>query len=171
MKEKETKDRKYILYIVIVIFVASLSVLGYRVIGEITEKRAQIKEEQRKKQEEFEKQQQAIKDKIQENLNKAEQEKEQREIESFNRSFELYSGTQWRTSVFLLLDKVITNNQKNKEHLIEVKYQNKSYGTDHNKIRTIKDAMPEDKFKFTDYEVSLEYDSKGYVNKIGIERR
>jgi len=169
MNDKKTNGRKYILYILIIIFIASLSVLGYRVIGDIKEKTTVIREQLRKEQEEREKQQQAIEDKIQEELNKAEKEKQQREIDSFNRDFEFYSGTKWKTFVFDLLDEVIINNQKNKEHLIEVKYNKKSYGTDPNKIRSIKNVMPED--SFIDYEVSLDYDSKGYVNKVIIERR
>jgi len=162
VSNEKVKGRKFILYILIIIFVASLSTLTYRIASDIKVKRDEIKKEQ-----------QAIKDKIKEELEQAQQEQEERKNEfkknSFNNQFEFYSGTKWKNAVSMLLDEVITNNKKNTEHLIEVKYNNKSYGTDVNNIKKIKDKMPSD--SFINYEVSLDYDKDGYINKVTVERK
>ena len=69
--KKEDGDRKFILYILIIIFIASLAFLTYRVGTDIKAKKDEIKEELRKekekaekKQEEEEKKQQELEDKI-----------------------------------------------------------------------------------------------------------
>jgi len=94
---------------------------------------------------------------------------------SFNSDFEFRSGTQYNTSVRNLLDDVITSNNKHKDHLVEVVYQGTSYGTDAQGIRNAKNAIGTNTFKenghgFIEYEVSLDYDDKGYVIKITIEK-
>lgn len=93
---------------------------------------------------------------------------------TFNHMFEFYSGTKTNASVRSLLDEVIKSNNKYKDHLVEVIYQNMSYGTDAEKIRNAKTNIGTDSFKengqgFKEYEVSLDYDDKGYVIKITIE--
>lgn len=94
---------------------------------------------------------------------------------SFNHMFEFNSGTQYNTSVRDLLDDVITSNNKHKDHLVEVVYQGTSYGTDAQGIKNAKNAIGTNTFKenghgFIEYEVSLDYDDKGYVIKITIEK-
>lgn len=94
---------------------------------------------------------------------------------SFNRSFEFNSGTIYNSSVRNLLDDVIKSNNKHKDHLVEVVYQGTSYGTDAEGIRNAKTIIGTNSFKenghgFIEYEVSLEYDDKGYVIKITIEK-
>lgn len=94
---------------------------------------------------------------------------------SFNHMFEFNSGTQYNTSVRDLLDDVITSNNKHKDHLVEVVYQGTSYGTDAQGIRNAKNVIGTNTFKenvhgFIEYEVSLDYDDKGYVIKITIEK-
>ncbi len=94
---------------------------------------------------------------------------------SFNHMFEFNSGTQYNMSVRDLLDDVITSNNKHKDHLVEVVYQGTSYGTDAQGIRNAKNAIGTNTFKenghgFIEYEVSLDYDDKGYVIKITIEK-
>lgn len=89
-------------------------------------------------------------------------------VDKFNRRMEFYSGTEYSTSVGYLLDEVIKSNNKYKDHLVEVVYENTSYGTDANRIREIKKSTGAD--SLSKYEVSLEYDEKGYVIKITIEK-
>lgn len=93
---------------------------------------------------------------------------------TFNHMFEFYSGTKTNASVRSLLDEVIKSNNKYKDYLVEVVYQNTSYGTDTEGIRNAKASIGTDSFKengqgFKEYEVSLDYDDKGYVIKITIE--
>lgn len=93
---------------------------------------------------------------------------------SFNQLFEFYSGTQYNSSVRSLLDDVIKSNKKYKEHLVEVVCRDTLYGTDEAGIRNAKasigtNAFKENEYGFIEYEVSLDYDEKGYVIKITIE--
>ena len=53
--KKEDGDRKFILYILIIIFIASLALLAYRVGTDIKTKKYQIKQELRKEKEKAEK--------------------------------------------------------------------------------------------------------------------
>ncbi len=101
--------------------------------------------------------------------------KETVSITAFNHMFEFNSGTQYNTAVRNLLDDVIKSNNKYKDHLVEVVYQGTSYGTDAEGIRNAKSSIGTNTFKenghgFIEYEVSLDYDDKGYVIKVTIER-
>lgn len=94
---------------------------------------------------------------------------------SFNHMFEFYSGTKYNQSVRDLLDEVIKSNNKYKDHLVEVVYGSTSYGTEAEGIRNAKKDIGTNTFKengygFIEYEVSLDYDDKGYVIKITIEK-
>lgn len=85
------------------------------------------------------------------------------EIRGFNSPFEMYSGTK---SVFLiesLLDKVVTNNKTEKEHLITVVHNEKNTSNP-DEIIDIKHFLEDDK----EYEVSLDYDTDGFVNQVTI---
>ena len=85
-------------------------------------------------------------------------------VQSFNSEFEFYVGTKWKTSIEYLLDKVVSNNRKNSDKLITVVHGNDS-STDGDEIINIKHSLKD----FTDYEVKLDYDGAGYVNKVIIE--
>lgn len=174
--KKEDGDRKFILYILIIIFIASLALLAYRVGTDIKTKKDEIKEELRKekekaekKQEEEEKKQQEIEDKI-----KKEQEEyhENFSKDSFNSTFEMNQGTKSGMFAKSQVDNIIKNNKKDKEHLIEVVFDGTSYGTDPSNISNVKNNLREfNGNKFQEYEISLDYDDKGYVNKVTIETR
>lgn len=70
------------------------------------------------------------------------------------------------------VDNIIKNNKKDKEHLIEVVFDGTSYGTDPSNISNVKNNLREfNGNKFQEYEISLDYDDKGYVNKVTIETR
>ena len=174
--KKEDGDRKFILYILIIIFIASLALLAYRVGTDIKAKKDEIKEELRKEkekaekeQEEEEKKQQELEDKI-----KKEQEEyhENFSKDSFNSTFEINQGTKSGMFAKSQVDNIIKNNKKDKEHLIEVIFDGTSYGTDPSNISNVKNNLREfNGYKFQEYEISLDYDDKGYVNKVTIETR
>ena len=86
------------------------------------------------------------------------------ELRSFNGSLEMYSGTQFGTSVTRFLDNVITSNKTNNEHIITVIYGNIN-ATDEREIRNIKKQLD----TWTEYEVILDYDEVGFVNQVTIE--
>ena len=86
------------------------------------------------------------------------------EIKRYNSKFETYNGTQSGYFVENLLELVVTNNKTKKDHLITVKYnQNETNVPD--EIKGIKPKLE----KFDEYEVTLDYDDNGYVNKVTIE--
>lgn len=165
-KKKDNSNRKIILYIVIIIFVASLTTLLYRVGSDIIEvakeKNAEIQETEdkiKKTQEEIEQ--------------KQKEQKEKSERDSFNRDFETWGGKQTDSGVEFQIDKIIKNNKKNSDRLVEVLFDGTSYGTDPNNIKTIKNSLKtwtSDR-KIQYYEISIDYDSNGYVNKVTIETR
>jgi transcriptional regulator with XRE-family HTH domain len=174
--KKEDGDRKFILYILIIIFIASLALLAYRVGTDIKTKKDEIKEELRKekekaekKQEEEEKKQQELEDKI----NKEQEEyHENFSKDSFNSTFEMNQGTKSGMFAKSQVDNIIKNNKKDKEHLIEVVFDGTSYGTDSSNISNVKNNLREfNGYKFQEYEISLDYDDNGYVNKVTIETR
>lgn len=174
--KKEDGDRKFILYILIIIFIASLSLLAYRIGTDIKAKKDEIKEELRKekekaekKQEEEEKKQQELEDKI----NKEQEEyHENFSKDSFNSTFEMNQGTKSGMFAKSQVDNVVKNNKKDKEHLIEVIFDGTSYGTDPSNISNVKNKLQEfNGYKFQEYEISLDYDDNGYVNKVTIETR
>lgn len=93
-----------------------------------------------------------------------EQKKIENEKASFNRSFEMYSGTQRKEIVIFMLNEVEKNNQKNSAQIIKVIY-NDINATDSNNILEIKKKLNEDK----EYEVLFNYDTNGYVNQVTIK--
>ena len=88
----------------------------------------------------------------------------QTEIMIFNSSFEFYNGMQSKFSVSNLLEEVVTNNKTKKEHIITVVCDGIST-TNTDEIRTLKQNLETGK----NYEISLDYDTNGFVNKITIE--
>ena len=86
------------------------------------------------------------------------------EVDEFNFDLEAYSGTQYGSSVSKLLDNVITKIKKYAGHSITVTFGTTTTSkTD--EIITIKKQFD----KTLQYEVSLDYDSNGYINKVTIE--
>lgn len=83
---------------------------------------------------------------------------------TFNSSLEFYSGTKFGSIVENLLDKIIISNKTNEEHIITVIYKDSSTILE-DEIVDIKHSLD----KLTEYEVSLDYDTNGYINKITIK--
>lgn len=156
LKENNKIKRKYILYITIAIAVISSTILLLRCVNSIktnieTQKREeeQLKEEIKRKEEEA---------------------KKEAEKKIFNAKFERQSGTSSKTSVEWTIDDVITNNKSNKEHPIEVVYNNERYGTSADEIIKIKTKLVNFKdFNIVNYEVLFDYDDDGYIYKMIIK--
>lgn len=85
------------------------------------------------------------------------------EIEFFNAPFETYNGTKSISAVESLLNKIVTNNKTEVEHIITVIYNEKTTSNP-SEIINIKHTLEDGK----EYEVSLDYDTTGYINKITI---
>lgn len=173
---EKKKDRKFILYIVIIAFIASLGTLTYRVGSSIKAKKDAIKEEYNKKQKEAEEKQKAIEEEVKKRQEELEQKRKEEELErekdSFNNMHEFYAGTQGGTATGLEIDEIIKSNKKSSEHLIEVIFDGTSYGTDPDKIKEIKDMLKSfNGYKLQNYEISVDYDENGYVNKVTIESK
>lgn len=162
----EKKERKFILYIMIIIFVASSVTLIYRVGLSLKDKFDAIKEESNKHINNVNQQ-------IQDVQNKIKEEQAQEEIDDFNMDFETWVGTETENGTSLQIDAVIKNNKKNSSHLIEVVFDGTSYGTDPSSIQSIKNSLStwtaDNNIQY--YEVSADYDSNGYINRVTIETR
>lgn len=85
------------------------------------------------------------------------------DVEDFNIDLESYSGTQYGSSVSKLLDNVVTKIKKNTEHLITVTYDTTTTSKAE-EITTLKKQFD----VVSKYEVSLDYDSNGYINRVTI---
>lgn len=173
---EKKKDRKFILYIVIIVFIASLGTLTYRVGSSIKAKKDAIKEEYNKKQKEAEEKQKAIEEEVKKRQEELEQKRKEEELErekdSFNNMHEFYAGTKGGTATGLEVDEIIKSNKKSSEHLIEVIFDGTSYGTDPDKIKEIKGMLKSfNGYKLQNYEISVDYDENGYVNKVTIESK
>lgn len=162
----EKKERKFILYIMIIIFVASSVTLIYRVGLSLKDKFDAIKEESNKHINKVNQQ-------IQDVQNKIKEEQAQEEIDDFNMDFETWVGTETENGTSLQIDAVIKNNKKNSSHLIEVVFDGTNYGTDPSSIQSIKNSLStwtaDNNIQY--YEVSADYDSNGYINRVTIETR
>ena len=86
------------------------------------------------------------------------------EIDSFNTPYETDAGKRSGFFIVRTLDDIVTNNKTNKSHIIAVVY-NGITATEEKSIKEIRNMLSENK----DYDVSLDYDSNGYVNKYTIE--
>ncbi len=98
-------------------------------------------------------------------LNEAEEKaKIEHDVYSFNISIQNLQGTQTQFMLSHYLDEIVTSNKTNKEHFITVVY-NETSATEENEIVEIKHSLDENK----KYEVSLDYDEIGYINKVTIK--
>lgn len=167
--KKEDGDRKFILYILIIIFIASLALLAYRVGTDIKTKKDEIKEELRKEKEKAEKEEKEFKDKFNKDMEESDLKFDKN---SFNSNYTFYSGTQPGQNVSMLIDNIINKNKTEKDHLVELTFDNTSYRTDSDNIKQTKNMIQTFKgYDIQYYEVSMDYDDNGYVNKVTIETR
>lgn len=85
------------------------------------------------------------------------------EITYFNQNFDWYIGTQSGSQVNSLLTEVTKSLKTNKNHIITVSY-NGTNTSNSDEVTALKKQFDD----FKKYEVSMDYDSKGYINKITI---
>ena len=175
----KNKERKWILYVLIVVLIASVSTLGVRI--------GMAREEAKQNQEGFfnnifgtvtgaiENQMQnngtnnemmdGIKDVfegIENEINNQQEKKERPDV--FNVGFTYAEGTKATIFVENILDTIVTKNKLNKDMLITVVYKDKTT-TDVDEIKSIKKSLKD----WSEYEVSVDYDDEGYITKITIE--
>ena len=86
-----------------------------------------------------------------------------KKVDSFNFDFERYIGTKQKMAIETLLDKVVINNKKEKEHIITVKY-NETVSNKTEDIVKLKHSLETGR----KYEILLNYDENGYVNQVSI---
>ena len=89
---------------------------------------------------------------------------ERYDVLRFNSTFEMYVGTEYGSSVGRLLDKIITNNKKDKNNQVKVEYK-ETLTKNPNEIQDLKKQFEE----WTKYEVSFEYDDDGIIYLAKIE--
>lgn len=100
------------------------------------------------------------------------------DAESFNFTFESDAGTKNRFFIPGIIDDILSSNKKNKDHLIELCYQERCT-TDDGQIRNIKKIFTLEDVSFKDpeiikkseknYDVIFDYDDDGYINKCTIK--
>lgn len=83
---------------------------------------------------------------------------------SFNSTFEMKTGTKSGFLVANLVDDIITNNKTNKENIITLVFD-EFKSSDPTEIKNAKRKLENS----TNYEISLDYDKKGFVNMVTIK--
>ena len=86
------------------------------------------------------------------------------DVRRFNNHYEIYNGTEYGSSVGRLIDTIITNNKKDAEHIITIKYKD-VITKKPEKMKEIKKQLDE----WTKYEVTFEYDKNGFIYMATIE--
>ena len=86
------------------------------------------------------------------------------DIRRFNNTYEMYTGTEYGSSVGRLIDEVSTNNKKEKERTITIKYKEITT-KDPEQMKEIKKQLDD----WTKYEVTFEYDEDGFIYQALIE--
>ncbi len=169
----DLRPRKWLLWILVAITIAIVGILAYQTVFGIKSafsssngswgifnpfrKTSKIEDEAKN-----------IIDQAQNQINETQKEvtnqREKIAKDSFNSKFEQHIGSNYPTVVGWLLDDVILNNKKNKDYLITVAFKDKST-TNPEEIKNFKKQF----IINHQYEVSIDYDNEGYVNKITIE--
>ena len=160
-----SKSLKYIVIPAIIFFIFILSIFVYESIDR-NNRRKETLEAQRQSEERIRQQQEKIQEQILKEKEKAE--KENKEFEEtinknqFNFEFEHENGT--KNAFFLknTFDKIVRSNNKNDRKVSLV--FNGTEITEESEIINIKQSLD------GDYEVSLNYDDDGYINKIIVDK-
>lgn len=152
MNNNELKPRRWLLVVLLLIAIAIIIVLLNKLIIDYNEKKKNRSSNE-------------ISDIINNPMEKGYEMLDKFEIDSFNSKFEFRAGQNYGSSVMHVLDDVITNNKKNQNHVITVVFEDLST-TDPEEIKKAKKNFDE----WTKYEISVDYDDNGYVNKITIEK-
>ncbi len=152
MNNNELKPRRWLLVVLLLIAIAIIIVLLNKLITDSNERKKNRSSN-------------IVTDIVDQQENTVNNMLDKFEVNSFNSGFEFRVGENYGSSVKRTLDDVITNNKKNQEHLITVVFENLS--------TTVPEEIKQAKKNFDDwtkYEISVDYDEKGFVNKITIEK-
>ena len=84
------------------------------------------------------------------------------DLQTFNSVFEIYNGIQVKENVISLINNVDANNKTTKIRAITIVYNNNNY-SNIAEFLNLKQILTSD-----NYEISLEYNEKGFVNKVNI---
>ena len=178
VKKSEKKERKWLLYVLVIALIVLIVSLVIRI---------NLQKEQEKSNAKndtgifsifdnmfgmFNNMSKEIQDQYQESVNEMDKKREERLNEMNDKStksrhnayFELYTGTKPALFVETALDNIISVNKKDKEHMVTLVY-NDIATTEEVKIKEIKHSLED----FDEYEISIEYDDNGYVNKVILE--
>lgn len=85
-------------------------------------------------------------------------------VSAFNNGIKSMQGTQSKFMLSSYLDKIVTSNKTNSNHIITVTYS-ETATTSEDGIVGIKHSLNDN----SKYEVSLGYDANGYINKVTIK--
>lgn len=164
--------RKFVLYILIVILIAASTTLAVRIGNNIKAENEKREQEKHAIKDDLKRRQEKIDKKIQDTQQQSEDKKKENEKASFNRTYEIAAGTASKTRVSWTLDDVMTNNKKNSDRLIEVVFNETSYGTSSDEIVKIKSLLKDfEGYNIVNYEVSFDYSEDGYINKMTIKEQ
>lgn len=158
----------YITYIILgVIFAIAIIITVIVMFFKISNKSNDIKDDAKDFFNKVQDVQDNIKDNAQNNSDKMQDvinnESEKITISAFNADLEMYAGTKLGRQVSILIDNVVMKIKKNKDKPIIVSFKDTSSSDAETIISLKKEINDNDK-----YEVVLDYDEKGYVNKIQI---
>ena len=155
--QEEFKPRTWLLVILVILAILIAGFLLYNGVDAIKKNIEKEQKERQKerdkwdnKQDEFDKEYDDIKNKI--------------ATSSFNGSLKLYSGSEYGDQVENLFDEVIESNTKNKDRQISITFKGQT-SSDSDKIRDYKKGLD----SWTKYEVIMNYDDDGYINKIEVK--
>lgn len=164
--------RKFVLYILIVILIAASTTLAVRIGNNIKAENEKREQEKQAIKDDIKRRQEEIDKKIQDTQQQSEDKKKENEKASFNRTYEIAAGTATKARVSWTLDDVMTNNKKNNDRLIEVVFNETSYGTSSDEIVKIKSLLKDfEGYNIVNYEVSFDYSEDGYINKMTIKEQ
>lgn len=96
-------------------------------------------------------------------IDKQSEQQNKMDADDFNFGIESYSGTYYGVSVIAVLDEVVTKMKKNSDHSITVIY-NSTTTSKVDEIRSLKKQFETN----SEYEIFMDYDSNGFINKITI---
>ena len=174
---KPKKERKYLLYILVLVLIAAIVTLIIRINIQKEQDKAEGKntgifsifdgffdnfnDASQSMQSQYQQNADKINQEFQDRVNKQQEESQKR---THNTYFESSTGTEPTLFVESTLDRIISVNKKNTGHTVTLVYNN-IVTTDETEIKNIKHSLVD----FSEYEVSIEYDDEGYVNKVILE--
>ena len=161
--EENFKPRTWLLIILIILGLAISVVLIDKYVKYRKDQKEQVRNTINERTKIIDEQADKVYNEIQKQIEKQHEEEKEYDVSAFNSTFEYYAGTKMGGSVTHLLDLIITNNKTKKQYVITVS-RNGVETTDEEEIRSFKSGID----TFADYEVIIDYNDAGYINKVTI---